>query len=115
MDTYRAGGDGHTHRESLWLPAAGRPVPISRRVIPTESVPKPRPIGACARSAGPCLDPNCVQAVDLDDIGFADEVEILTTSGLPALCPPDSHHFDEPTVIEYPISFPDMAGDRDLR
>lgn len=60
------------------------------------------------------MDSNGVAAVDLDDIVFADEVEILTLGGLSALCPPDTHHFDETPAVDHSIPRPDTAGDCDL-
>jgi hypothetical protein len=66
------------------------------------------------RSGAPYLDPNSIEAVDLDDIVFTNKVKVLAAGGLSALCPPDTHHFDETPAIDHPITRPDMAGNCDL-
>lgn len=66
------------------------------------------------RSSSAWVDPNGVEAIDLDDCVFAHKVEILTAGRLSTLSPPDTHDLDGTPVIDNSIAWPDMASDCDL-
>lgn len=68
-----------------------------------------------SRSDLPRSNPNRVEAVHLDDVVIADQVQILTPSGLAALRPPDADNLNATTTVDHVIARPDIAGDRDLR
>jgi hypothetical protein len=61
-----------------------------------------------------CPDANCVEAVDLDDVAATNQVQILASRGLSTLCPLYPHDFDEASIVDDLIAWPDKTGEGDL-